>query len=271
MVLLLVTLGSVGSTVGLFDLDFFGVLVRVPVGAETRSDSRFVFDAAMSTPGSNDPIATLWSVSEWLHHVGAYPVSRFVLLCWIDLYRFNFRSSASMAVLPLRPGLEGEFLYPSDSLFRSPWRSGHINMSKVGVSAVSRWTDISRSRFNSTASTPRSIDLPAMLRSLYEWLRESGTSAVSCFSFSSCFVIETLNLELSRLNLDVAMSTDESNDSIRTFGVIYGWLCGAHAFKVSHFDFLHLADVFSFDFDSSTSPSMPDVSEWMVYVVGGWP
>ena len=94
---------------------------------------------------------------------------------------------------------------------------------------------------------------------------------VSCFSFSSCFVIETLDLELSRLNLDAATSTDESNDSIQTFGVIYGWLCSAHAFKVSHFDFSCLADVFSFDIDSTMSPSTPDISEWMVHVVGGWP
>ena len=110
-----------------------------------------------------------------------------------------------------------------------------------------------------------------MLRSLYEWLRKLSTSAVSCFSFSSCFVIETLDLELSRLDLDAATLTDESNDPIRTFGVVYRWLRDALAFWVSRFDFSRLADVFSFDFDSSASPSTFGISEWMVYVVGGWP
>ena len=69
--------------------------------------SRCDLHMAVSTPGSNDSISMLWWVSRWLHDSGMSQVSGFDFLCIVDLYRFEFQSSASMAVLPLCPGLEG--------------------------------------------------------------------------------------------------------------------------------------------------------------------
>ena len=176
-----------------------------------------------------------------------------------------------MVVLPLCPGFEGEFLHPSDSLFMSPWRSGRVNASKVGISAVSHSTDISRSRFNSTVLTPRSMDLPATLWSHYEWLRDSGTSAVSYFSFLSCFVVQTLNLELSRLDLDAATSTLGSNDPVGSFRIVSAWPHRSGVFLVGQFNFWCLANIYSFDFKSSTSMLTPNGTIRTLCGTDGWP
>ena len=73
--------------------------------ADSRSINvyRFRFDAAASTPGSNDPIGTSGGVSELLRGVGAYPVSHFVFSSLIvvetldlELSRFDLHPAASM-------------------------------------------------------------------------------------------------------------------------------------------------------------------------------
>ena len=70
--------------------------------------SRSKFDTAMLMPGSNDPTGTFWNISVWLHCAGTFWVSHFVFLCYADICSFEFGSSALMAVLPMRPGLEGK-------------------------------------------------------------------------------------------------------------------------------------------------------------------
>ena len=73
-----------------------------------------------------------------------------------------------------------------------------------------------------------SIGLQATPQRVYKWLRCSGMSAVSCFTFSSCFVIETLDFELYKSNLDEIVLTPGSNDPTSTFGWGFGWLHDAH-------------------------------------------
>ena len=72
------------------------------------------------------------------------------------------------------------------------------------------------------------IGLPATTQRVYKWLHHFGTSVVSHFTFSSCFVIETLNFELYRSNLDEIMPMPGSNDPTSTFGWGFRWLHDAH-------------------------------------------
>ena len=106
---------------------------------------------------------------------------------------------------------------------------------------------------------------------VYGWLRGSHASQVSPFVSFPPFVIQTLNLELSRYDLDPIASTAGSNNSVSTLSSVSVWLCGTHAFEVSRFDFLHLADVYSFEFDVSASPSTFNVSVRVVCRSDGWP
>ena len=106
---------------------------------------------------------------------------------------------------------------------------------------------------------------------VYGWLRSSRASQVSPFVSFPPFVIQTLDLELSGYDLDPIALTAGSNDSILTLSSVSMWLCSAHAFEVSRFDFLHLADVYSFEFDASASPSMFNVSVRVVCGSDGWP
>ena len=191
--------------------------------------SRYDFDAAPSTSGSNDPIATLWSISEWLRHIGTYPVSRFILLHWIDLYRFDFQSSASTAVLPLHPAFNGRITNLSVLLSRSPLRLQCVNAFKVSVLNLQCLTDVYRSIFESSASMPESNDSISTLLSVSKWPCNASTYLVGCSNFLHIFVIDMLDLWPCRFDLDLTTSTDESNDSIQTFGQGFGWLRNVHA------------------------------------------
>ena len=127
---------------------------------------------------------------------------------------------------------------------------------------------------NPAASTPRSIDPIAMFQREFGWLRGPGTSAVSRFALLRWFLIDTLDLDLYRFDLHAAASTspsNESNDSIGPFRCISAWLHATHAFKVSRFDFMCLADFFSFDFESSASMSTHNDSVQTFCVLDGWP
>ena len=88
------------------------------------------------------------------------------------------------------------------------------------------------------------------------WLRGSGMSQVSNFVFLSHFVVDALGLEVYRFNIDPIASpspSTESNDSIRTFWIVLGWLRDAGAFQVSVLDVWRLTDVCRFEFHTATS------------------
>ena len=111
------------------------------------------------------------------------------------------------------------------------------------------------------------------LRGISEWLGKSGMSAISLFVFSCRFVIDMLDLDLYRHDLDPTVSpspSNESNDSVRTFQGVFGWLRCVSTSMVSLFDFERLADFSRFNLDSSTSTSTPDVSIRMICRVYGW-
>ena len=127
---------------------------------------------------------------------------------------------------------------------------------------------------NPAALTPRSIDPIATFRQEFGWLRGPGTSMVSRFTLLRWFLIDTLDLDLYRFDLHAAVSTspsNESNDSIGPFRCISAWLRATHTFEVSRFDFMCLADFFSFDFESSASTSMHNDSIQTFCVSDGWP
>ena len=176
--------------------------------------SRFEFDAAALTPGSNDPIGMSGGVSKLLRSVGTYPVSVFVFLCWIDLYRFDLQFSTS---------------------------------------------------------TDWSVDVPVTSGVVLWWLCYAGAFQVSRFDFLHYFVIDTLDLDLYRLDLDGNTSTPGSNDPMQTFRVVSVWLVSSGPFWVSLFNLLCLADICRHEFDSSTSPSTSDKSVRMICRMDGWP
>ena len=55
------------------------------------------------------------------------------------------------------------------------------------------------------------------------------------------------------------------------FRGVSAWLHGVGAYPVGCFDFLRLADLYRFDFDSTMSMAMSNVSVRMVCVSDGWP
>ena len=76
--------------------------------------------------------------------------------------------------LPQLPALKGKFIKPFYSLFRSPDRPDRENVFKVSTSAVSRSTDVCRSRFDVAASTAGSIDPMDTVGRVSGWLRGLG-------------------------------------------------------------------------------------------------
>ena len=74
---------------------------------------------------------------------------------------------------------------------------------------------------------------------------------MSLFVFLRCSDIHTLDLDVYRFDLHSIGSMAGSNDPQATFRVVSVWLCAAHAFKVSRFGFMALADFSRFKFDSS--------------------
>ena len=70
-----------------------------PSGVLRSTDvSRFRFDAAASTLGSNDPIGTsrgVWGISEWLHRGGAYLVSCLNLQRLVNVFRSDLHAATS--------------------------------------------------------------------------------------------------------------------------------------------------------------------------------
>jgi len=111
--------------------------------------------------------------------------------------------------LPRHPGIGGKFIYPSDLLSRSPGRPDRVNASKVGISAISRPTDVCRCDLDATASTPGSYDYIGLVRSVPGWLRDVCASQVSRFAFWRLADVYSLDLEPSA-------SRATPNGSVRT-------------------------------------------------------
>ena len=106
---------------------------------------------------------------------------------------------------------------------------------------------------------------------------------VSRFIFLHRFVVDMLDLDLYRCNLDptaLPFPSNKSNDSVGPFWIVSGWLRYAGVFLVSCFVFLCWIDLYRSEFDAATStPGSNDpmetfrgISAWLrgvgVYPVG---
>ena len=114
-------------------------------------------------------------------------------------------------------------------------------MSKVSPFTVSSSTDVCRSRFDMATSTDESNDSVSVLWRVTRWLRSVDVLQVSLSVFSRCFIVDALDLGLYRFDIDPIASpspSTESNDSIRTFLIISGWLRCASVLQVSLFEIL---------------------------------
>ena len=163
----------------------------------------------MSTPGSNDPTGTSRKVSAWLHGAGTHPVSHFDFCGLADICRYGFDAAA--------------LTVESNDSISTVWRdSGWLR--DVGTSQVSRFAflryfgidalnpDLHRFDLQSSTSTPGSNDPMQTFRVVLGWLRYAGASAVSHFVILCLFVVDTLDLDLYRFNLDSSGSTARSID-----------------------------------------------------------
>ena len=144
-------------------------------------------------------------------------------------------------------------------------------MSKVSVSADSHLIDVCRYRFDVATLTVGSNDPIQMFGVVCGWLRGVDALQVSLSVFSHCFVIQMLDLHLYRSDLDSNSSTAGSNDLQATFWVVWEWLRAAHAFEVSRFGFMALADFSRYGFESSASTAPSNGSVRTLYESDGWP
>ena len=71
--------------------------VSVSVFRRSTDISRYGFDTATLTAGSNDLQATFWVVWEWLHAAHTFKVSCFGFMALADFSRYGFESSVSTA------------------------------------------------------------------------------------------------------------------------------------------------------------------------------
>ena len=67
-----------------------------PLLALATNICRSRFESTVSTPGSNDPIGTLWVIPAWLHDQIASQVDRFTVVHWTDVYRCDLDAVVSM-------------------------------------------------------------------------------------------------------------------------------------------------------------------------------
>ena len=146
---------------------------KVSPSAFSRSTdiSRYHFDVATLTPGSNDHGEMFGDVWRWLRKSGTYAVSDFVFSHWIDADALDLKSSVFVPRLPQHPGLHGKPIQPSDMLFRFPPQPDRVNASKVGVSDCFRLTNVYRYEFYSSALTAGSMDPTEAFGNICRWLR----------------------------------------------------------------------------------------------------
>ena len=98
-------------------------------------------------------------------------------------------------------------------------------------------------------------------------------SVVSRFIFLHRFVVDMLDLDLYRCNLDPTafpLLSDKSNDSVGPFWIISGWLHYAGAFLVSRFVFLRWIDLYRSEFDAAALTAASNVSVRTFRSVCGW-
>ena len=99
-------------------INVFKVSVSVPF--HLIDICRCSLDVATLTAGFIDPMESFGDVSRWLCDAGMSTVSGFALSHLIDTYALDLQSSVFAPMLPWHTGLEGKFLCPSYSLYRSP-------------------------------------------------------------------------------------------------------------------------------------------------------
>ena len=97
-----------------------------------------------------------------------------------------------------------------------------------------------------------------------------GTSQVSHLVPLHLFVIQTLDPDLYRFDLQSSALPPGSNDLIQVFQVILSWLRDPTAFQVSRFDFSRCFDLYRFDLDPAASTTPSNVSVWTFQSVCGW-
>ena len=176
-----------------------------------------------------------------------------------DVFRFKFNSSASM----FGP------MDPMATLWGvSAW------LRDLGTSVVSRFdffrfADVYRCDLDAATSTAGPMDSISMVWIIYGWLRGSRVSQVSPFAVFPPFVVQTLDLELYSFDLHPAALTPESNDSIGTFQVNYGWLRCAGTSVVSCFVLSHCIDLYRYELDSSALTVGPDKSIQTICMADG--
>ena len=76
------------------------------------------------------------------------------------------------------------------------------------------WIDLYSFELDMATSTAGPMDHTAMFRRIPGWLHDAHASQVSRFAFLCLFVIDMLDLDLYRLDLDVIASTPGSNNPI---------------------------------------------------------
>ena len=134
-----------------------------------------------------------------------------------DVFRFEFNSSASMFG-PMDPMAT---LWGVSTWLRD------LSMSMVSRFDFFHLADVYRCDLDAATSTAGPMDSILMVWIIYGWLHGSRASQVSPFAIFPPFVIETLDLDLYRLDLDAVASPAGSNDPIGSFRMISAWLHSA--------------------------------------------
>ena len=131
-----------------------------------------------------------------------------------------------------------------------------VNAFKVSISVPFCSINVCRCDLDAATLMAESNDSISMVWRVSGWLCNVGMSQVSHFTFLHYFGIDTLDLDVDRLDLDSTTSllpSNESNDSVQTFQIILGWLRSLGMYLVSLFDFSHWIDVYRCDLDTAAS------------------
>ena len=158
--------------------------------------------------------------------------------------------------LPRLPIFKGKFIKP----FRSPIQPDRVNVSKVSSSTILCSTDISRFCFDVAAATAGPMNSVSMVWRVSGWLRNVGTSQVNHLIPLHLFVIQMLDPDLYRFDLQSSTLPPGSNDLIQAFRVVSAWLHDPTVFQVSRFDFLCCFDLYRFNLDPAASMTLSNVS-----------
>ena len=152
-----------------------------------------------------------------------------------------------------------------------------VNASKVSAFDFFHSTNISRLRFHPSTSMSGSNDPTGTSQKVSAWLRGAGTHPVRHFIILRLFVVDTLDLDLYRFNLDSSGSTAQSIDLQATPRRVSAWLSGLGTSLVSGFafsswigaDMLDL-EVYRSDLDGNTSTLGSNDPMGTFAVVCGW-